>query len=285
MTEEKENGGFMKKLLSFIAVAALCTSLFGLDILSYAPVSGNVKNFTQTDFTITSKFGNYFRTPNTKIVRTLNTSGKEVELVELSPKDAVIEKITSSYDALGNLTEQNCYNAKQELIWKTVTTYNGKQKVDCSEYGKDGTLKEKIIYTYQNGNLVDETGYDGEGALIWKIVTKHDEANRVSVISEYCADGSLDKETTYVYAKNGKIDSITVYDTLKMTKEQLVFKYAQDGTISQITTYDDTKEIIYRVIVKYDSVGNVAKVSEYAIAQKFGTTVNDLVSVTEFTYQ
>ena len=95
----------------------------------------------------------------------------------------------------------------------------------------------------------------------------------------------MDKETTYVYAKNGKIDSITVYDTLKMTKEQLVFKYAQDGTISQITTYDDTKEIIYRVIVKYDSVGNVAKVSEYAIAQKFGTTVNDLVSVTEFTYQ
>ena len=76
-----------------------------------------------------------------------------------------------------------------------------------------------------------------------------------------------------------------IYEYSKMTKEQLVFKYAQDGTISQITTYDDTKEIIYRVIVKYDSVGNVAKVSEYAIAQKFGTTVNDLVSVTEFTYQ
>lgn len=275
----------MKKLLSFVLAAALSTSLFALDVLSYAPVTGNVKNFTQTNFAISSKFGNYFRTPSSKIVRTLNALGKEVELVELSPKDTVIEKITSSYDPLGNLTEQSCYNSKQELIWKSVTTYNGKQKIDCSEYGNDGLLKGKIIYTYQNGNLVDETGYDSEGALIWKIVTKYDEANRVSDVCEYCADGSLDRETTYNYAKNGKLESYVTFDVYKGTKEQIVFKYAQDGSVSQITTYDATDEIVYRVIIKYDSIGNLAKVSEYEIAQKFGTTVNDLVSVTEYTYQ
>lgn len=275
----------MKKLLSFICLAALSTSLFAIDILNYAPISGNVKNFTQTNFTITSKFGNYFRSPDTKIVRTLNASGKEVELVELSSKDVVLEKIVSSYDSLGNLTEQNSYNSKQELLWKSITTYSGKQKIDCSDYDKDGILKQKIIYTYENGNLVDETGYDTEGALIWKIVTKYDDANKISVVSEYCADGSLDKETTYSYAKNGKLDSLTIYDTLTKEKNQMVFKYANDGTISQITTYNKDKEIINRLMIKYDSIGNVAKISEYEIAQKFGTTVNELVSVIEYTYQ
>ena len=55
--------------------------------------------------------------------------------------------------------------------------------------------------------------------------------------------------------------------------------------IYDATRSNENDEIIYRVIVKYDSIGNVAKVSEYEIAQKFGTTVNDLVSVTEYTYQ
>lgn len=274
----------MKKVLSLIFAAALCTSLFGLDVISYSPVTGNVKSYTQTNFIISSKFGNYFRTPGSKIVRTLN-DGKEVELVELSAKDTVIEKITSTYDEAGNLTEQNCYNNNGELLWKSVTAYNGKQKVDCSEYGNDGLLKGKTIYTYQNGNLIDETGYDSEGVLIWKFVTKYDEANRISVVSEYCADGSLDKETIYSYNKIGKLEAFVVKDTFTNTKQQIVFKYAQDGTISQITTYNANDEIVYRIIVKYDSIGNVAKVSEYEIAQKFGTTVNELVSVTEYTYQ
>ena len=67
--------------------------------------------------------------------------------------------------------------------------------------------------------------------------------------------------------------------------EKKVFRYAANGTLSEITTYDNTKQVTNRIMVKYDAGGNVTRVSEYNIAQKFGTTVNELISMSEFVYQ
>ena len=49
-------------------------------------------------------------------------------------------------------------------------------------------------------------------------------------------------------------------------------------------TYNDAKQVIKRVMIKYDASGNISKISNYSVAQKFGTTVNDLESVLEFAY-
>ena len=54
----------MQKLLCILAASALFMNVFGLDLFTYVPVTGNVRSYTQTDFTVTTKFGNYFRTPN-----------------------------------------------------------------------------------------------------------------------------------------------------------------------------------------------------------------------------
>ena len=61
----------MKKIISFVAAAAMSFALFGLDIFNYVQINGNVKNYTQTDYDIGSKFGNLTRTPVLKTVTTL----------------------------------------------------------------------------------------------------------------------------------------------------------------------------------------------------------------------
>ena len=275
----------MKKILAFVCAASMSLSLFALDIFNYVPVVGNVRNYTETNFAISSKFGNYFRTPNAKVLHTLNKDGQETEFTELTAKDAVISKTVNTYDVYGNLTAQTCYDAEQNIIWKSETTYKGSNKADISEYGKDNILKSKIIFTYTDNLLTDETGYDGEGALIWKTIYKYDEAGKVSIMDEYNADGSLSIETSYAYADDGKIASIAVFDAESRTTEKKVFRYAANGTLSEITSYNNDEEITKRLTVKYDNGGNVSKLSEYEIAQKFGTTVNELVSMSEFTYQ
>ena len=275
----------MKKILAFFLSTAMSFSLFALDIFNYVPLSGNVKSYTQTDFDIASKFGNYFRTASSKYVNNLNNSGKVVELIELSARDAVLNKTTNKYDVYGNLTEQSCFDADSNLLWKTVITYTNGQKTDSSEYAKDGVLKAKTIFTYENGKLADETGYDGEGALLWKIVYKYNAAGKEENIFEYSADGSLDIQETYTYTDAGLIDSITTYDAYTETSEQKVFRYAANNSLSEITTYNQDKEVTNRVVLKYDNNGNVSKISEYNIAQKFGTTVNELISMSEYTYQ
>ena len=57
------------------------------------------------------------------------------------------------------------------------------------------------------------------------------------------------------------------------------------GKLDEIITYNQNNEIINRLQIKYDSVGNVAKLSNYAVSQKFGTTVNELTSQTEFVFE
>ena len=275
----------MKKLLSFAFVASLCLSLFATDIFNYVPLSGNIKNYTRTDYTIASKFGNYFRTPNVKIVKSFNNLGKEVESSELTPKDTVINKITTAYDVRGNITEQAGFNSDNELVWKSVVSYKNNLKADVSEYDAKGTLKGKIIYAYDNGKLVDETGYDGDGALIWKNVSKYSETGALASVCEYNSDGSLFAKVVYTYTDDGKTDTITTYQNLSKESKQQVFRYGSNGLLSEITTYTADKVVCNRLVLKYDSANNVIKVSEYEVSEKFGTTCNDLVAQSDFSYQ
>lgn len=274
----------MKKLLSIAFVATLSLSLFATDIFTYAPMSKNVRAYTETEFTIASKFGTYFRTPNAKITHSFNADGNEVEALELTARDAVIGSIESSYDENGKLTGQVCKNADEEIIWKNTVAYKNSLKSECSEYDANDVLKAKIFYNYEGENLTEETGYDAEGALVWKTVYKYNANGKLETESVYNSTGTLDERKIYAYTDGEKLESITYIDSFYNKSTQEIFRYSPAGTLSEITTYDSAKEITKRVVIKYDNMGNVSKVSEYAITSKFDTTVNELVSMKEYSY-
>lgn len=275
----------MKKLLSFIFVATFSLSLFAIDVFSYIPLNGNVKSYTRTDYTITSKFGNYYRTPNVKFVKTFNDSKKEIESSELRLKDSLNYRITSVYDLDGNLTEQFGYDNENELIWKNVITYKNNLKVDTSEYDAIGILKGKFIYIYENDKLVDETGYNEKGALILKTIYTYNENGLLETESQYVSDGSLDAKIVYTYTDDKKIDSITTYDSYNHNSTQKIFRYGTNGLLNEITTYSAQKEVIERLSLKYDDTQNITRLSNYKVSQKFGTTVNELISQSDFSYE
>jgi len=279
-----KSGGFMKKLLTLAFAAGLSLSLFAADIFTYVPMTGSVKSYTKTDFSIASRFGTLYRTPSSKVIHYFDSTGKESSSSELTPKDAIINSITSSYDANGNLTERTCTNNDGEVVWKNTSEYKNGLKADSSEFDRKGNLKARTIYSYENKMLVDESSYDEEGALIWKTIYKYDENGRIASISEYNPDGSLSERDTYSYTDTGLIDTIAKIDTDKEKESQLVFRYGSNGALNEITTYDNLKQVIKRTIIKYDDNGNVNKVSEYDVAEKFGTTVNELVAMTEYDF-
>ena len=158
----------MKKLLNIILASALSLSMYALDIFAYAPISGNVKSYTQTEYSIVNRFGDLFRVADTKIIHNFDSKFQETEVVELNAKDTVLNKTYNIYDRSNNLVEQDCYDADGILLWKTVITYKNNLKVDSSEYGKNGTLRGKVIYTYDGTQLIEETGYDFDGSLVYQ---------------------------------------------------------------------------------------------------------------------
>ena len=119
---------------------------------------------------------------------------------------------------------------------------------------------------------------------MWKTIYKYDDKGRYSSIATYFADGTLDEEEIFEYAEDGSIQSITNYSSISDKTTKQIFRY-KNGKLEEITTYDDNKEVLNRLVIKYDSVGNVAKLSNYAVSQKFGTTVNELTSQTEFVFE
>lgn len=275
----------MKKIISLLFTASLALSLFAADIFEYVPLTGNAKNFIKTEYSIASKFGNYFRTPKVKYMHVFDENGNEIESSELTPRDVIQNTIYSVYDDDGNLTEQKFVNSDGELIWKSTITYKNGLKSDFSEFDKDDNLKEKIIYEYEKDLLSAENIYDGEGALIWKTVYSYNPNGKVESVYDYNGNGTLNSKKKYIYNETGAVESIEKYESFSSTATQDVFRYGSNNMLNEITTYDSEKKVIKRVILKYDEKGNVNKVSEYNVAQKFGTTVNELVAMSDYVYE
>lgn len=274
----------MKKTLSLILAAGVCVSLFAADILTYAPIQGNVKSYTKTEFSIASKFGSYFRTPSIKTTHLFDSDGKEIESSELTPKDVEINTISSSYDTNGNLTTQVCTTAEDEAIWRTEFKYKGNKMSEVSEYDAKNSLKSKTIYSYEKGNIVEETSYDGDGALVWKVIYKYAANNKLESVDQYLSNGNLSEKEVYSYDSNGVLTSIAHLDNLANQLFEEVFRYNNNGSLNEITTYDSNKQITKRIVVKYDKQGNPSKVSEWDVSFKFGTTVNELAAQYEYDY-
>ncbi len=274
----------MKKIISSLCVALAGSLLFAYDIASEAQIKDGAKSVTRTDFSIVSKFGEYFRTPSTKFTYILDANGKTLESAELTARDAIINKITNVYDEKGNLKEQTCSDSDGILLWKSAVTYKNGKKSDVSDFGKDGSLKTKTIYLYENSKLSDETVYNSDGALIEKTTYKYDDKGRISVQDIYFSDGSLAQESQISYTEKGAKDTVSYYDLHGKLTSKCVFRYAANGTLSEVTTYGADNQTTTRQLVKYDTNGNIARITTYNVAKKFGTTVNEMTEMIEFAY-
>ena len=88
-------------------------------------------------------------------------------------------------------------------------------------------------------------------------------------------------EIKRAYYESGKLKEETRYSGSK--KNGPCRQYDENGTLAEVTTYINDK-VVNRTLIKYEEKGNVSRISEYNIADKFGTTVNELIGIAEFSY-
>lgn len=274
----------MKKIISLLSISLIGFSIFAYDIVTDMQLKGVVKNVTRTDFSIASKFGEYFRTPSAKFIYLYDSFGKQIETTELTPRDAVSNKIKNTFDSYGNITEQVCFDADGNEIWKIIISYSGGVKSSASGYGKEGILKSKTVYSYIEKKLSEETYYNGSGAIVWKVIYKYNDKNQIETEDEYFGDGYLDEERQFSYTESGKNDTISYFDGNRILKHKDIFRYNSDGILTEIITYTPDNKIKVRKLIKYDETGNIIKITTYNVNKKFGTTLNEMMDMTEFSY-
>jgi hypothetical protein len=274
----------MKKIVSIMLASTLALSTFAFDTEEFTPV-GNVSSYTKTEYSVTTKFGDYFRMVNAKYVHVYDGSGLEIETSTYNSKDALVDKVTYTYDTSRNLTSCVCSDSAGNTVVKTTLEYyaDGKIKAE-SEYDANGNITGKIIYKYE-GQKTTESYYDSEGALISSNIATVNADNKP--VEKYCyyGDGKLEKRIVYTYLENGKISFTETFDNTdkKIRKEQ--WRYDVNGGIAEIQATDAAGTLVQRDIYKCDAKGNPLKINMYTVAEKFGSTVNELQSITEYAYK
>mgnify|MGYP007101850221 CR=1 FL=1 len=273
----------MKKSLFVVAAAILGSSVFAFDPAASLKPVGTVSEYTKTDYQITEKFGDYYRSPRAKFVHVF-VNGRETEASELTSKDALVDHITYKYEG-NNLVETICTDADGKVSWKMTTSYDAAgNKIDESEFNASNNLVNRTIWRI-SGNTVDESYYNADGALLSKIITKYDDQNRIAEVLQYHAAGFLEEKAVYSYNDAGKLSEISYYNGAELLAKKVVFRFDASYQISEEQTYNALNKLIVRVIYKYDGSDNIIKTTTYKVAEKFGTTVNELAGISEYSYK
>ena len=272
----------MKKTLFIFAAAALSAQTFAFD--SSVSIKPNGTNeYTKTEYQITEKFGDYYRSPRAKFVHVFDSNGREIQSAELTSKDSVVDNISYRYEG-DNLVETICTDGDGKISWKITATYDSNgNKIDESEFNASNNLVNRTIWKI-NGSQTDESYYNADGTLLSKIITKFDDMGRVAEVSQYHAAGFLEEKSVYSYNDAGKLSEISFYNGANILSKKVVYRFDASYQITEEQTYNAVNRLIVRVIYKYDGSGNIIKTTTYNVAEKFGTTVNELAGISEYAY-
>lgn len=275
----------MKKVLISALVFAAGFLAFAFDDSPFMKPNGAPKSYTQTEFTISTKFGDYFRTPAVKYKHTFNEAGLEIESAEYSVAGQLASKIVYEYGPDKQIASQSCYDGEGNLFWKVSAVFdkNGK-RIEENEYDSKGALLGKTIYKYDGPDSIDETYYNSRGDLIWKNTYKYNSEQKLVENCSYFSNGTLDIKKIFVYSTDGKLAEINSYNQLNEQIAREVNIYNAEGLLTEYAVYGSDGKRRSRIFYKYDDKKNVIKQTTYNIAQKFGNTVNEMVGQSDFEY-
>ena len=275
----------MKRLLTTACVLCVAFATFAFDKETITPV-GTVKSYTKTNYAISSKFGTFYRTPETKYVHTFNIAGLESERTELAGNDTLTDRLAFQYDMTNTLLSTTLFNADGVQIEQTSYTYDTNGKISTEEVmSKDGELLSKTTYKFAS-DKEDKSEYDGEGVLVKKTLSFFADDGKISDIYIYKGDGSLLEKQSYSYDVSRNITDVSYFDEKENLVKKESYRYKPAETkASEIQVFDAEGTLLQRKILSYDEKGNTTKISTYTVSVKFGETVTELSDIVEYSFQ
>ena len=275
----------MKKAILALSIAALAANVYAFDSEAAIKTKGTVGSYTKTEYSVTQKFGDYYRSPKAKFTHNFASNGKETDSTELTSRDSVVDTVSYAYTADGKLASKICTDADGKVQWKFTYAYDATGNIiDESAFNASDVLTDRTIWKY-NGKQVDESYYNADGTLLGKIITKKDDSGRVVEVAKYDGSGWLEVKQVHTYNDAGKLSEIAYLDYAGNQIKRIVYRFDSSYSITEKQTYNMENKLHLREIYKYDSTGNVTKATTYEVAEKFGTTVNELVAINEYAYK
>jgi hypothetical protein len=138
---------------------------------------------------------------------------------------------------------------QQLLITFDTNGYETQQDL----YGRDGALFKKWLYGYDaNGYKSEELSYEASGKLEWRRTFRYEfnAQGRVSTLSIYDADGTLDARMVKTYNERGLQTDNTTYDSKGSVSNKSLFRYDDKGALTEFALYNSAGVLVQKQVPK-----------------------------------
>ncbi len=200
---------------------------------------------------------------------------------------------TVTFDARGNLTEEDSYDSDGTVKAKAVYTYAAKdnraEEVSYKPRWRffDGPVDSKDVYTYdEKGNLTEEASYNSDGTLRSKTIYTYDAKRNLIEEAVYHPDGTVRSKTICTYDAKGNRTEETIYNADGTLRAKTVYTYDATGNRTEEDFYNPDLQKKETYTYESDSFGNWIKMTTSTWVTKFGKSYFEpsLVTYRTITY-
>lgn len=135
---------------------------------------------------------------------------------------------------------------RQQLL---ITFDTNGQEIQQDLYGRDGTLFKKWLSAYDaNGYKSEESQYEASGKLGWRRTFRYefDAQGRMSTLSIFDTDGTLDARMVKTYNERGLQTDNTTYDSKGSVSNQSLFSYDDKGALTEFALYNSAGVLVQK---------------------------------------
>jgi hypothetical protein len=221
---------------------------------------------------------------NDQYLYTYNSDNKVICSTRKNNKGIELNKVITSYDKLGNISEEiNYYKGKE--ISKTNSTYDSLRILESYFYKKGSKdFTRKWVYTYYpDKSKKSSVIYDAKGKVLYtwnyeckpegELASKHKDTTEVCKNEEIDKDGNKittsrrfnEKGKPYkvVYKKN-KNNQMLEYSVYHENNQlSSYYKYTDEGKMEEYGIYNEKGREIFKTIYSYDANNNQTGITSF----------------------
>ncbi len=224
------------------------------------PIAGDLSLYTYNKDEQLIEIHNYHVDESvgaTELSNVLGSSESEIPTEFMQLFTTLIDRTSFKYDLLGNMIEENSFDANGNVISKKTLSYESEKIVEHKKVNSRDEIinKQKTKYNKQ-GQITERKFYITNLILDRVIQYEFDENGNNVLIQEFDTEGELNYKMTLVFDGKGNEIEGYEYNDEGSLENKAVYVYNEKNQLIERAEYDSEGEPLLKSYLSYDERGN-----------------------------
>lgn len=201
--------------------------------------------------------------PVIQYITLYDKKGSDIQWDEYNEEGKFDNRIVNKYGTNNNKIEIYKYDSNEELVSKTVNSYEGKDIVESNTFEPEGKLIEKEISKYDDsGYSINSTKYDSNGKMLSKASYVNDKIGN-AIEMHFYRPGKGTSVVKATYDDNNNMIEEIWHDYDGRVEQREIYTYDENNNEKTRIIYNSEGRLDIKFVHYYDANGNQLKTIEY----------------------